>query len=363
MIRYLIKNNFKLMFRNKYIMLVMILCPVLVSSVLSSAFHDLMQSYEGAEEFKAGYRLEEGSLFDGGMERIREAGREAGITFLEYPEGEPEELIADNGLAAFLVFGTGDYTLYTCADHEVEGMMLEYFLDRVEDSMIDGFLAGVTAQAGGQETALPITEVDYMPAINATDYYGIVYPVYFCWCGILCASAILGNERKYGIDRKFRVTAVSGLKLYLGKLVPIVLVVSVGMGLATMVSVLLLDVHLGNYLTAACLLFVTILASSALGLMFYYISHNMAITVIVLFTSVWFMGFVGGSFETYMFSSWSDSIKNLSPIYHINRAMVENSCMGHSDYIASSILYTLGITAVCAAVSVMADGIRKRGRA
>ena len=367
MIRYLIKNNFKLMFRNKYIMLVMILCPVLVTTVLSSAFHDLMKSYEGVEDFKAGYRLESGSVFDQSMEIIREAGEEAGITFLEYPVGEPEELIADNGLAAFVVFGERDYTLYESADHRVEGITLEYFFDRVEGSMMDGFIAGVipqTAEEGTQEDAeLPIVETDYMPAINSTDYYGIVYVVYFCWCGIICASAILGNERKYGINRKFQVTAVSDIRMYLGKLIPLVLVVSAGMGIATVITVLLLDVHLGNYLSVAILLFMNILASSALGLMLFYIFNNMALTIIVLFTMVWFMGFVGGSFETYMFSAWSDNIKNLSPIYHVNRAMVENSCMGHSDYIASSIIYTMVITVVCTAVSVAADKIRKRGRA
>ena len=41
MIRYLIKNNFKLMFRNTWSVVVMLLGPILVIAVLSSAFSEL----------------------------------------------------------------------------------------------------------------------------------------------------------------------------------------------------------------------------------------------------------------------------------------------------------------------------------
>lgn len=57
MIRYLIKNNFKLMFRNTWSVAVMLLGPILVIAVLSSAFSELMKSYEGVDEFTVGYRI------------------------------------------------------------------------------------------------------------------------------------------------------------------------------------------------------------------------------------------------------------------------------------------------------------------
>ena len=59
MIRYLIKNNFKLMFRNTWSVAVMLLGPILVIAVLSSAFSELMKSYEGVDEFTVGYRIQE----------------------------------------------------------------------------------------------------------------------------------------------------------------------------------------------------------------------------------------------------------------------------------------------------------------
>ena len=121
------------------------------------------------------------------------------------------------------------------------------------------------------------------------------------------------------------MAAVSGWKLYLAKFLPDVLVVSVGMGIAVGITSFLSGIHWGNIFLSAVLVLLTIMASSAFGLMLYYIFNNLIITIIILFTSVWFMGFCGGSFETYMFSNWPDSVKNLSPIYHSNRALVENS--------------------------------------
>ena len=363
MIRYLIKNNFKLMFRNKWSMPVMILGPFIVIAVLSSAFSNLMKSYEGVGAFQVGYRVEAGSIFERSIAQIKDAGQEADITFVEYPEGEAGEVIENNGLAGFVEFGKDNYTLYESTDYEIEGHTLEYFLNRVMRTYISGAVQAMMPGVEKERIQLPVEEIDYLPAVNSRDYYGIIYIVYFSWCGIICAASVLNNEKKYGIGRKLQMTPVSGFKLYLGKLIPVILVVSAGMGISVMLTVLLYGIHWGGISISCLLLFLTIVAASSYGIMLYYFSDNVVITIILLFSSVWFMGFFGGSFETYMFSNWSDQIKNLSPIYHANRALVENSCMGHSAYTGSCIIYMLLITVICSSAAVAAYKIRRRGRA
>lgn len=363
MIRYMIKNNFKLMSRNKWIIFLMILGPILTIAILSSAFADLMKSYEGIDNFTTGYRVEEGSRFSTYMDGIVEAGEEAGITLVEYPTGEPKELMDNNDLAGFVVFADETYTLYESEELEVEGMTLEYFLNRVMREAANQSLQMVFPIAEEEKMELPVQALDYMPAVDSGDYYGIIYIVYYSWCGALCASNVLSNEKKYGIGRKYQVTAISGWKMYLSKWVPLVLVLAAGIGVAAVITAFLFEIHWGNVLVAAALVLLSLMASAAYGLMLYYISQNLAITIIVLFTTVWFMGFFGGSFETYLFSSWSESVKSLSPIYHVNRALVENAAMGHSSYTNSCIVYTLVITVVCSAVAIVVDEIRKRGKA
>lgn len=362
MIRYLIKNNFKLMFRNTWSLITMIIGPVLVIAILSSAFSELMKSYEGVDEFAIGYRVEKDSPLSGYIEMLKEAGKENGIVFYEYPEGEPKTVIENNELAGFVVFTKDAYILYQSADYEAEGTVLEYFFSKVMNESVNASLQMMN-QAAGADVELPVQSLKFMPAIDSKDYYGIIYIVYFCWCGMICATGVLSNEKKCGIGRKFQVSGLSGFQLYMSKLVPVTLTVSLGMAVAVLITVLLFGIHWGNALISSVIVLLMILAGTSLGMMLYSISDSLVITIVVLFTAVWFMGFFGGSFETYMFSSMPDIAKQLSPIYHGNRALVELSCMGHSEYIASAAGYSLVITVVCSVAAVLAGSIRKRGRA
>ncbi len=359
MIRYLIKNNFKLMFRNTWSVVVMLLGPILVIAVLSSAFSELMKSYEGVDEFAAGYRMQGPAIENAIVESIRLAGEEAGILFYEYPEGEIKDVMEKNELAGFVEFSESTYVVYKSSDYEVEGITLEYFMNRVMNESVNASL-----QVQGQENViLPVKELEFMPAIDSRDYYGIVYIVYFCWCGMICATGVLSNEKKYGIGRRFQVSNLSEVQNYLGRFIPITLTVTVGMAIAAGITILLYDIHWGNPLLSILIVFMMITAGTALGLMLYRISDSLVITIIVQFTIVWFLGFFGGSFETYMFSGMPDRLKHLSPIYHGDRALVELSCMGESRYAASAVGYAFAITVVCSAIAIFAGCIRKRGRA
>lgn len=357
MIRYLIKNNFKLMFRNTWSIAVMLLSPILAIAVLSSAFSGLMKSYEGVNEFAVGYRIKEAD--DAMIEATKIAGEEAGILFYEYPEGEIKDVMEKNELAGFVEFSEDTYIVYTSADYEMEGITLEYFMNKVINTGINTSLQ-LQEQS---DIVLPVEQLEYMPAIDSIDYYGIVYIVYFCWCGMICATGVLGNEKKYGIVRRFQVSNISESKNFLGKFIPIVLTVSGGMAIATAITVLLYDIHWGNPFLSILVVLMMIIAGTALGMMLYNISDSLVITIILLFTIVWFMGFFGGSFETYMFSSMSDALKHLSPIYHGNRALVELSCIGESNYVASAVIYSLAITVICSIIAILAGYIRKRGKA
>ena len=357
MVRYLIKNNFKLMFRNTWSVVFMLLGPILVIAILSSAFSELMKSYESVDEFAAGYRVQDENKTL--LEWVTAAGAESGILFYEYPEGDIKDVMAKNELAGFVEFAEGEYTVYTSADHEVEGIALEFFMNKVMSAGLN-----VSLQAEKQQAiVLPVKQLEYMPAIDSVDYYGIIYIVYFSWCGLICATGVLSSEKKYGIVRRFQVSAISESKNYLGKMIPTALTVAVGMGIVAVITVLLYDIHWGNPPLSALIVFMMIAAGVALGLMFYNISNSLVITIILQFAVVWFMGFFGGSFETYMFSRTSDMLKHLSPIYHGNRALVELSCMGESSYVASSMVYSLAITVACSAIAIFAGYVRKRGKA
>lgn len=362
MIRYLIKNNFKLMFRNTWSIVAMIFGPILVIAVLSSAFSVLLKSYEGVDEFAVGFRMEEDNVMAQYIDGMVDVGAENGIHFYDYPQGEPMDVMEKNGLAAFVEFGTEEYTIFKSADYEIEGITLEYLLGKVMNEGINGYLEtmGLVEEV---QVDLPIRQLDFMPSVNAKDYYGIAYIVYFGWCGMICATGMLSSEKKYGIERKLQVSNISSTKLYIAKLVPITITVCVGMGVATILSAVLLDIHWGNILLSSIILAVMMFAGSAFGMMLYCLFHNLAITMIALFSLVWVMGFFGGSFETYMFSAFPESLKLSSPIYHVTRALVEISCMGQSEYTGSALIYSGVMGVVCSVIGILVCSARKRGKA
>lgn len=363
MISYLIKNNFKLMFRNTWSIVLLLLGPIFVIAMLSSAFSELMKSYEGVEEFTVGYRMENSDdKMDAIIETVKSAGDQAGILFYEYPQGDVKDVMEKNELAGFVEFSEDTYVVYKSADYEVEGITLDYFMSKVISEGLNVSLEMMGQSVNQDEIILPMEELEFMPAVSANDYYGIIYIVFFSWCGMICATGVLSNEKKYGIGQRFQVSNISETKNYLGKFVPITITVVVSMGIATIITIVLYDIHWGNPLLSILVMLMMIMAGDALGMMFYHISESLVITIISMFMFVCFMGFLGGSFETYMFSSTADILKQLSPIYHGNRALVELSCMGESKYVVSAVLYSLVITVVCSAIAILAGYIRKRGK-
>ena len=141
MIRHLIKNNMKLMFRNPANLFLFIAGPLLVLSVLASAFSSLLESYKKQEPFVAGYRLAEASFYAAGMETLKTVAKEADVTFEEYPEGEPKELMDSHDLKVFVDFGEETCVVWKREDAKVEGQTVEYLFEVRSDAQtapVDG---------------------------------------------------------------------------------------------------------------------------------------------------------------------------------------------------------------------------------
>ncbi len=371
MIRYLIKNNFKIMFRSATNIMILILAPLAIMAVLSSAFSALMDKYEDVGSFKAGYRIETNDSFIS-VDIFTTSAAEEGITFVEYKTGEPKDIIKENKLGGFVIFGKDSegkdyYTVYENDDSDGEGQILEYLLHAFYENITTMIIEfNDQIPDAEDETTDPArlftTETaDFIPAVNSTDYYGIIYIIYFSWCTIVCGAGLLASEKKYRIGKKITVSGISELKSYFAKFIPLVLVVILGISLSAVISMFLFGVNWGNVAMSGLLVLVGILATTAMGLMFYAIFDNMVITVIAVFMLVWTAGFIGGSFETYLFSSFSDALKHLSPIYYENRACVEISSMGSSDYFTKSLIFSGTIAVACSCIAVLAGKIR-RGR-
>jgi|GEM_PF-434904 len=384
MIRYLIKNNAKLMGRSWVNVLLFAFCPVLVSAVLISAFSGLMKTYQDHGGFRCGYSIETGSIWENAEEALKIAGAQTDITFTRFDSEEPEEIISKNDLSGFVKLEGGNYTIYRVSDQPAQGAALEYFMSVFCDEMTDAKANSMRSDSWATDTAAPdptvqeaqmlrtdpyddikltVEHPSFLKAVDSTGYYGIVFVLYYSWCAIICAAGLLTSEKRYGIRRRYTVSALGETQIYLGRFLPLAIVVMLGTLAAAALNAAFFGTDWGNLFYVVVLFLIMTAASSALGLMFQSITDNMIITVILTFSLVWTMGFFGGSFETYMFSDHPEYLKLLSPIYHCNRAMVEQASSGSSSYFGSAIFYCSGIIVVCSLISIAASSIRRRGRA
>lgn len=376
----LIKNNFKLMFRNKWVIILMLAGPVFIIASLSSAFKAMLTSYTPADTFTAGYSLEKGGSWEGAMASIKEAAKENKIELREFSlDGTSslksvEDIFQRKEAAVFVEFGKGSYHIYKQKDMETEAGVMEYFLHQVVQSFKQAD-AGVgngdrnedrngdrneDRNENGNGVSIRTVSLKTVPKPDSTDYYGIIYIVYFSWCSIIIMSPVFSSERKNRIVPRLKASPLSSFSLYLGKVLPCISLTMLLTFSSAALNTLLFGIKWGRLPGTLLVMTCSVIASALFSIFIYYLLGNMAVTVGVIFTLVWVAGFLGGSFETYFYSAVSDRLKELSPLYYINRTLVEYSTMGSSDYGTRCLLY-LAVISITAFVGglLLADG---RGR-
>ena len=341
----LIKNNLKLMLRNKWILLMMTIMPVMVIGMLSNAFHDMLKTGESVmDPFTVGYCYAEGLEKMEGFDSLKEAFASADVTLKGYPQEEMKDLLKDEKIAAFVVFGENAYSLYKTSEDGGQAMIAEsvlagyfsqtgkiknaiaYEMEHENDmSVVDKLMQT------DQETGIKIQTLKTTPIANSVDYYGIIEVVYFAWCGMVSLAAVITSERKHNIDQRMLVSPSNRIAQYLGKLIPCALATGIELAITVLLSMILFDVHWGNVAGSIGIMTLLTFTVSAFGILLFYLFRSTALTIVAGWICIFTMGFLGGSFQSYMYSTIPDRIAVLSPLYHVNRTLVEFSTMGKSD--------------------------------
>ena len=205
MIRYLIKNNIKLMSRSSINILCFVLAPILVSAVLMSAFSTLLEKYEDVGTFTVGYRISGEKAGTYIKEALEKMGGNNDITFSEYPTGTVEDAVNRSDIACFVDFGDETYKIYEKEDYNIQGKITEGIISIFYNSIALG-------QSSSEAADITVNKADFIPPVDSIDYYGIIEIIYFGWCAIVCAAALFSNEKKYRIRNKYTVSGVSEFK-------------------------------------------------------------------------------------------------------------------------------------------------------
>lgn len=353
----LVKNNLKLMLRDKLSILLLIFFQILLIAVLSSAFTSLLNKNHTMEPFAVGYSIEKGSTIENNFNNFIKNFKANNITLKEMKKDKAIDNIKNDTIAAYVEINDSSYKLYKKDGLSVNTIIFENSFSSAMD-IYDGSKAlmsylseqGLASKynspnAVSNNNFVKFENIKADPVPSSTVYYGIVEIVYIIWFGMMAVSSVVSMERKYGVTERIGLTKANSLILFLGKLIPAVIAVSIQISIAAIASTILMKVNWGNSpMLSAAIILLEIIAVSALGILLAAIIKSQALVNVLIVIHAFFFGFIGGSCQTYMYNFISDNIAKLSPLYYINRTLVELSTKGYSSYTNKCILLLTAIS-------------------
>ncbi len=344
----------KLICRSKAMLIITCLGMILTVGAVASGFHTLLDSASRSEEIRLGYEMQEGSSYsflEGTWESELEKEK---IIAQKFTGADPESVVKSGDADVFVNFTKDGFYVTGSSKKELETRIVKYILFQMEQTML-AMKADPAAQIKIDASSLPTKKVS-----EAENYYGIAQPVYFITICSIFLTMIYWTERKNRLLIRYRIGKNGAVSSYFGKLISgslisFLVLGCIGFGLVNMVF----DVHIGNPVITMGVLFLMTIAFTAFGMLFFQLFKQMAVSIGLMFMVLWFAGYFGGSFETYMYSSFSESLKRLSPVYYINRSLIELSVEGQTDFILPCILYLSTIALVSIALGVFITAKKK----
>lgn len=348
----MIKNYLKLIFRNKVMIIVVPTATILVVAALANAFHTLLDNAEDISEIKMGYELSADSKYAFVEQMMVKSLAEQDITAVAYETGDPEQLLNDGDVDVFVAFEKDGYHIYGDDKKMMQCRMIQYVFFQVDKNM--------AAAINGEVPDIKTASLETVKTSEAENYYGIIEIVYFLSMSAVFLSFIYQTERQNHIGIRYSVGNASSFTRYMAKYLSCLIIVILIQVVVVAVMVLsMFNVSMGNPVIFFGILLLTAVAFTAYGMVFFQLFDNLAVAIGLLFMTLWFAGFVGGTFETYMYSVFSESLKKVSPLYYVNRTLVETSVNGSSSMLGSCIIVLLAMTAVCIPLGVFITAKKK----
>lgn len=332
----LIKNHLKLMLRCKPILLIL-LCMIMVTGMLSAVFSDLMTDNLDYGSFTLGFSFTQGCVYEPLQPVLETIGKENGLTLMQLTDGSAERAIQSGRVDVFAAFSNDGCKVYCSDDRQIEASVVEMLLSSL--------LSGASGAQAGEYLTEYKMKVQPMP--DSQMYYTIAYTVYFVWCAMIVLGVVTSSENKNKIGARFRTTPVSSLSVYLSRFVPSAIVITTLMFAGVAICTALFHITWKQTALCALILLLGCIASAALATVLFSLIRNVIVCVVLGFSLIMFWGFFGGSFCPYMWAPWADGIRDGSPIYYMTRSLVELNTTGSSSFTLPAMLILCGMAVVC----------------
>ena len=344
----LIKNNLKLMLRCKPLILIL-LCMIMVTGMLSAVFKDMMTDNLDVEDFELGYSFSNGCVYEPIKPVLESIGKENGIKLIQLTDGSAQNAIQNGKADVFAEFSDEGCTVYSSDDRKIEA------------SVVEMIISSILSGASGTQIKDYLKEykMDVAPMPDSQMYYTIAYTVYFVWCSMIVLGVISSAENKNRIGARFRTSTASSLSVYMSRFVPSAIVITALMFAGVAICTALFELTWSQTALCALILLLGCIAAAALATVLFSLIRNVIVCVVVGYCLLMFWGFFGGSFCPYMWATFADKLRDYSPIYYMTRSLVELNASGSSEFTLPAVLILCGMTVVCVPLGMAAVKVRK----
>lgn len=365
-----LKSDLKRELRDKVGLIMIIVFPIILIFILSNAFGSLMNSKFVLSPFSVGYSMSQNSTLGGSMSEIQKSLKDVKISLVKTDKSSALKQISDNKLAGYVEFTDAGYKFYSNDNMSIDSDIFQSVLQSISYST--GTYTEMYKILAQYKTSAPqpttrslftIKKLEAEPFPSALTYYGIVMLI-----NILCFSAVgtsnmIHDDRQLNISQRIALTKVNPFTVFFGRVVSSTLSNILQISAAIICSVLFLKVNYGSsYPLVIGLVLLFSITANSVGIMLGYLLKNISVTRSIIYALSFFLNFLGGSFMQYFHASGSFlSLIQKTPIYYINRSLVEIATRGSSDVLPTALVIMVSTIAVSLLIGGFAFS-RREGR-
>ncbi len=349
-----LKSDLKRQLRDRTGWVMSVIFPLLLIFILSNAFGTLMNKTFELSPFSIGYSVTQKSPLSHSLSGLKKELTSYKITLVETTKADALKHISDNNLAGYIDFTDTGFQYYSNDNMNIDSSIFESVLQSISYStgtyaesakvLADYGAKPANSHASGQlGSLLTVNKLAAEPFPSALTYYGLVMLI-----NILCYSAVgtvnmIHEDRQLGINRRIGLTRIGPLAVFWGRIISSTLMNLMQIGATMLMSTLLLGVNYGSqypFVIALVLLFAV--TANSVSIMLGYLVRNAAISRTLIYAISFFLNFFGGSYTQYLYASGRLlRMMQDTPLYYINRCLVEIATRGSSSMLPDALTIML----------------------
>lgn len=349
--------------RNKRAILMMVLLPIVLSTILGTALTGLFDTAKNLKDINLLYTIEGNGPTSSSFNTLMEKGQKMGITFTavkNFKEGA--DCIRDAKYTAYIVVkeDQGTIELFKNNRQNFEANFAETFLNTfVQRYNAVHEIAEVSPRALGEINKenpfdyIQVESLDKKRQPSAKDYYGVtILTLIILYSSLSGAWSIKGETvRKTG--SRIICSPVKKHEIFLGKILGVFLITSLQISIVILFSKYVLKAYWGPHMGIVLLLIAAeVVMAISVGIGAAFLIKNETAMAGVLNMIIPFVVFFGGGYVPLEnLSKLLQQIANVSPLKWTNQAIFQVIYSSNFSLAPAAVTINLAVAAVILVIS------------